>query len=798
MFATARGLKRCAWILALVGLLLMAVSAMAQQSAVGGRNGELRTGVFAGPVIGLKYETPSVSGMTSEKGEFRYRPGESVTFAVGGLVLGTTKAAEHVNLAQLVPEYHGSVDKVIDPAITNMARLLQTLDYDQNLENGLTITPQTHALVGRWPLKFDQSEEDFADDRRVTHLLGDLYDTKGVFKAGLRPPLRNPAAARNELRRNIRGIIKITDVKIPMRDGTYVLADVFRPEDSGQHPAVVNIGIYGKAFQRDCICNPDDAQKREEWEDRYFTGNPDGFHYENHETVNAWEWVPKGYVVIRVDGRGACNTPGTREILSRQEAEDFYDSIEWAAKQTWSNGNIGLWGQSYYAMNMPSVASLQPPHLKAMIPIEVDFRPIEDSMYNGGLFNEEFWRSGFWDHSRHAVCGEPKAVDFIAISKAHPFMDPAIYGEKGQIIMTPDMSKVVTPQWITMPTTHVGNIHTLGSSEAYIRSASKDKMLSVVSRSASSTGAYGFVTEHMAFFDYWLKGVKNGIMDEPRVRLEVQTGWGGFYEQKENEWPIARTKYTKIYLDASPSKWEGDGRRKDFMKLSGTAPVAEKKTTYSAQVNTGPIFPEVDTGTIVSTTRGGTPCWSTGVSFVTDPLPENLVLAGYMKLGLWVSSTSSDMDIYASLRVLDENNREINYEGSRDLYAAPSDLRNPTNIHPMGKGWLKVSHRKLDPARSTDYDPKYTHLESDYAPLKNNEVVPVEVEVWPTAVLVKKGHRLRLDIQPHDGCGLQRHTYDASYHTGAQNTIYTGPNHPSYLQLPVIPPAGKITSVAAK
>ena len=106
----------------------------------------------------------------------------------------------------------------------------------------------------------------------------------------------------------------------------------------------------------------------------------------------------------------------------------------------------------------------------------------------------------------------------------------------------------------------------------------------------------------------------------------------------------------------------------------------------------------------------------------------------------------------------------------------------------MGIGWLKVSHRKLDAGKTTDYKPVHTHLEGDYAPLNQDEVVPVEVALWPGTALIGKGHRIRLDIQPHDGCGHgSSHTYDASYHDGAENTLYLGPGRASYLQLPIVP-----------
>ena len=151
-----------------------------------------------------------------------------------------------------------------------------------------------------------------------------------------------------------------------------------------------------------------------------------------------------------------------------------------------------------------------------------------------------------------------------------------------------------------------------------------------------------------------------------------------------------------------------------------------------------------------------------------------------MKVGLWVSSTSADMDVFVSLRVIDENDREIRYES----LVPPVD---PTSIHPAGHGLLKVSHRTLDEKRSTDYWPVHTHTQGDHAPLESGEVVAIEVGLNPSSALIRQGSRLRIDVQPYSPAGLTSRAYDESYHRGAFNTIYTGPDHPSYVQLPIVP-----------
>ena len=748
--------------------------------------GDTLTGVLAGPVIGLRYQTPTTAGLTNGRGEFRYRAGEAVSFLVGRLVLGTAEAAPRMNLAQLVHRVSGSIDKLGDTSVTNRARFLLTLDQDGDPENGVTIAPAVHDTVGSRIIAFDDlpglhaaatsGQDRFANDPAVVALLDELNAKPGVFTARTPRTLCTPAAARNELRRNIRGILKMTDVRIPVRDGSYVCADVFRPADDDRHPVVMNMSFYGKSFYHECICDQAGADEKEVLEDRYFSGNPDGLQCENHESVNTSEWVPNGYVVIRIDSRGVCGSPGEQAPLGRQEAEDYHDAVEWAGVQPWSNGHVGLWGMSYVAMAQHNVASLQPSHLKAMIAQGTDADPYNEYLYGGGLWDEAWWTWWWkiWSGNNH--CGQRRQTDWMARLRANTFDDPALYNPHSASFMRPDIAKATAAVWIVGPQ-NGAVIHQLGSSETYIRSVgARARKFDFVDAWFSNCYRAETVAEHMRFFDHWLKGVDNDAMDGPPVRVQIRTGNAAYYLLHENEWPIARTNYTRLYLDAAPSVWKGDGRRQDFLRLSFTPPAAETSGSYDAHLDLGrPVpFPKGHVG--------GTPRWSTGLSFVSDPMPEDMVVAGYMKVGLWVSSTSSDMDIHVSLRVMDEEDQEVRFEAA----VMPMD---PEHFHPVGYGLLKVSHRRLDPARTAEHWPVHTHAAADHAPLGKDEVVAVEFGLNPSTALVRRGQRLRIDIQPSAPAGVPSRAYDESYHLGATNTIYTGPRYQSYVQLPVIPAA---------
>jgi putative CocE/NonD family hydrolase len=163
-----------------------------------------------------------------------------------------------------------------------------------------------------------------------------------------------------------------------------------------------------------------------------------------------------------------------------------------------------------------------------------------------------------------------------------------------------------------------------------------------------------------------------------------------------------------------------------------------------------------------------------GVSFETEPLNEDTEVTGPVVLVLWVSSSSEDMDVFATLR-------NIAPDGS-DVF----ELGQQGQPVPVAKGWLRASHRKLDPKQSLPYRPFHAHTER--ARLGPGEVVRLNVEIWPTSMVFRKGHRVRIDVQPRDGIGSAPYThYHADYNVGADNTVYTGGTRASYLLLPVIP-----------
>jgi putative CocE/NonD family hydrolase len=545
------------------------------------------------------------------------------------------------------------------------------------------------------------------------------------------------------------------DVQIPLRDGTMLYADIFRPDgDAERFPAIMNISVY----QKDKVwIPPADLEEK---------ANP----HMNWETVNPEWWCPRGYACVRVDSRGSGRSPGKSDPSSYQESMDFYDAIEWIARRSWCSGSIGTLGISYHASSQWRVANLQPPSLKCIMPWEGRADQYRDQAYHGGIFSLGFIGNWWLTHTAHHLLGRPRSYNPDA------FQNDMMWN-----MMRNDLDsefwRLCSARWesIKVPVYSVGNwggysLHLRGNTEGYMNAASKHRKL----RIHTGTHFHPFHSEEgrmdqLRWLDYWLKGIDTGIMDEPPVKLEIRTGGSKkpYPFRFENEWPLARTQWTKAYLRIDSK--QGHEEMAVEGELVSKPPATGSKVAYPAS---GVTSAGVASGSSLSTTHGGG--GRLGVSFHTEPMPADTEITGPLMMNLWVSSTSEDMDIFVTLRNIGPDGKEMPEVGQ---HGQPV---------PLTKGWLRGSHRKLDPDKSLPYRPFHPHNERLW--LKPNEPVECQIEIWPTSIVLKGGHRLRVDIQPRDGVGSAPYThYHADYNAGATNTIYSGGDKPSYLLLPVIP-----------
>jgi len=547
------------------------------------------------------------------------------------------------------------------------------------------------------------------------------------------------------------GMIVEKDVKIPLRDGGYLYADIFRPDSATEKfPAIANITVYNK----DKLWIPPSDLEEE--------ANP----YMNWEAANPIWWVPRGYVCVRIDSRGTGKSPGRCEPSSYQESLDFYDCIEWLAKQEWCSGNLGTLGISYHAACQWRLANLNPPSLKAIIPWEGRADQYRDQAYHGGIFSMGFLGNWINQHMARHLLGRTRKYNPDSFS-------PDMLWQYLSHDLDSEWWRMCSARWdqIKVPVYTVGNwggwgLHLRGNTEAYLCAASEHKKLRIHTGDHfrpfhSNEGK----VDQLRFFDYWLKGIQNGIMDEPPIKLEIRTGGSKkpYAFRFENEWPLARTQWTKMYFsiekDRSPDEAHAEGRL-----------VAEQVSTTRQISYSGSNPNKAGVGSGSSAPGIG----RSGISFVTDPMAHDTEITGPLMANLWVSSTAEDMDVMVTLRNIDPDGKEVFELGQQGQPVV------------LTKGWLRASHRKLDPQKSLPYRPYHAHNERLW--LEPDIPVECQIEIISTCIVLKKGHQLRVDIHAQDSAGSGNFThFHADYNEEAIHTFYAGGAMNSYILLPIIP-----------
>ena len=510
------------------------------------------------------------------------------------------------------------------------------------------------------------------------------------------------------------GMLIEWDVPIMMDDGVVLRADVYRPIEEGKYPVIMNHGTYGKWLHLE------DAYPLQ-WKSMV-ENHPDvpagsTNKYQTWEAVDPEKWVPDGYICVRVDSRGSGRSPGYLHPWSPREIKDYHDCIEWAAIQSWCNNKVGLCGISYYAMNQWQVAGLQPPHVTAMCAWEGAADFYRDMSFHGGLYNT--WLDSWFENSamprqhglgsngyRSRVNGDlvsgPETLseeelgsnrsDFAGEFFSHP-MEGEFWKERSG-----NLSKIEVPFF------SAGNwgghgLHLRGNVEGFMRASSKEKWLEIhgLEHWTHFYTDYG-VNLQKKFFGHFLKGEDTGWKDQPPVQLQVRHVDETFVERAENEWPLARTQWTKFYLHPE-----------DHSLRPEPSSVAEN-VTYEALGD--------------------------GVTFLTAPFEEETEFTGPSAAKLFVSSETEDADMFLVVRLFTGDMKEVVFQGALDPHT------------PIAHGWLRASHRKLDPELSLPYRPYHTHDEKQ--PLTPDKVYDLDVEVLPTCIVVPKGYRIGLSVRGND------------------------------------------------
>lgn len=355
--------------------------------------------------------------------------------------------------------------------------------------------------------------------------------------------------ARRNLLRTLRADVRITpppahvrferDVPVPLRDGTLLRANVFRPEAEGRYPVLVCAQPYGK-----------DSLPR-----KTRTGYAIPLQYRlaaNDEPMSfsAWTsleapdpafWVPRGYVLVNADLRGWGTSDGVPETFRPQEGEDVHDIIEWAAAQPWSTGKVGMTGVSYLAISQWTGAATRPPHLAAICPWEGFTDAYPDFAYPGGIREDGFMV--VWSLWQQLL--RPRSVGFRAAQKQHPLRD-AWWAAR-----SPAIERIEVPALVCASFSD-HSLHSRGSFEGFQRLGSPHKWL-YTHRGPKWAAYYGAdsLAWQTRFFDQFLRGEQTGILQQAPVRLEVRdSGSHVAAVYAADHWPPTQAQPWVLHLDA--------------------------------------------------------------------------------------------------------------------------------------------------------------------------------------------------------------------------------------------------------
>ena len=449
--------------------------------------------------------------------------------------------------------------------------------------------------------------------------------------------------------------------------------------------------------------------------------------YAKFEAPDPGYWCHYGYAVANVDPRGVGNSEGDVYLWGSQDAQDGYDFIEWVTAQEWCNGRATMIGNSGVCMAHWRIAATRPPHLACLAAWEGQGDLYRESYFCGGIPNPDYET-----HIIQALAVNNYIEDTPAMMAKYPLMN-AYYRDK--IV---DWNKIRIPTYVTAGWVHH---HLRGAFEGFRRIRTPKKWMRA-HRDFEWPDTYtpANMEDVRKFFDRYCKEIHNGWEMTPRVRLDVMDAYDYDYASRraEGTFPLKRTEYKKLYLDAA-------NHEAGFEEYP-----EESEVVYD---------PKTETTTF------------------TYQFAEDTEITGYMKLHLEVECRGYDnMDLFPWVIKLD---RDGNYVPIRVMGA------------PFRGAWgfLRCSHRDLDPKYASDFQPVHSHEREER--MKPGEIVPVDVEMYPHSRFWHKGEKIQVVVAGRFIKTEWFHDNDMNHKTDngdGMHVIHTGGSHQSYLQIPVIPP----------
>lgn len=548
------------------------------------------------------------------------------------------------------------------------------------------------------------------------------------------------------------------DVYVTMPDGVRICMDIYRPKDKGKYPVLFSMGAPGKELQAMHQWMPPNRRTDHLW---------DGF----IEAGNSVYLVSKGYIHIVADSRGSGQSEGIFGFHA-SDRKDLKFLMEWAAEQPWCDGNVGTFGISYYGVNSLLVTTEQPKSMKAAFLQEFVTDAYRQGQYHGGIMTQFFYNlqhgvggdSGFVlnTESYQKMADVPEDVRNALIEKArsnddikhfsnlyqlchypqkNPFMIPVLLNDTdnefyaGVSASDEEMARINIPVYISGPWLNIQ--YTLAAFDAWERIQGVPKKLLITPGTFFDRPYYELHDEILRWYDYHFKGINNGIMDEPPVKL-----WLSGREEyiKENEWPIARSKWTKLYL-------RHHNRLNETPEPMENMPPDGFCQTMLAAAN------EIKS-----------------ITYQTEPFSRPTKVIGPMSLNIFASIDNTDTNWIAAMY-------DLAPDGSKTL---------------LSMGFLRASHRALDPVKSKPYRPYHPHTKESIESIKPGKVYEYNIELIPIGHEFQKGHRLLLEIRnaesPKDE--IYQKFFPGGYHLPLGKTvshwIYQDKNRPSHLYLPFV------------
>jgi len=514
------------------------------------------------------------------------------------------------------------------------------------------------------------------------------------------------------------GIIYERDVPVALRDGTIINVDVYRPDCANTVPAIVAQGPQSK--RGGYAPTPMNMNR----------GVPPGAisRMARSEGPDPGYWVHQGYAVINPEMMGTGNAQGNKVHWGTQEGRNGYDIVEWVGTREWCTGRVTMYGNSWLSMCQWFAAAEKPPHLTCITPNEGTSDIYREFLCWGGIPE-----LGFNDRIIRRIAGLNLSEDYLGMLYKYPLMN-AYWEDK-----IPRFEDIEIPAYVTTGWSH---FHNRGSWEGFRKISSPKKWMRA-HRDMEWPDAHNpeVLEDLKRYWDRYLKDIYNGWEETPRVRLDVMDAGDIDFQHNrpEKEFPLARTQYTRLFLDARTGS------------LSASPLAEESAVRYDAT-------PGKD-----------------GTARFTIKFNRDTEITGYLKLRLWVEADgANDMDLFVYVRKLDEEGQWL-----------PTLILDEPWPGIIGK--MRVSRRELDEETSTPFQPRYTYRKEEF--LKPGEIVPVEIEIWPSSMIWHAGQQLSVVVAGHY---IRRPGWFEPFAWDLRNKgnhiIHTGGRYDSHLLIPVVPP----------